>query len=132
LSLSRVELFARIRRDRRSDPQVSVRTLADRYQVHRRTVREALAAAVPKERKKPPPRRSVLEPAHGWIDAMLREDLTSPRKQKHTTSRIHQADSSLEKLSPQTQNPRDHPLRRRPISGPDLQKYRYTVAAARH
>ncbi|HZD14276.1 MAG TPA: hypothetical protein VE196_03955 [Pseudonocardiaceae bacterium] len=41
MSLSRVELFARIRRDRRTDPQVSVRTLADRYQVHRKTVREA-------------------------------------------------------------------------------------------
>jgi hypothetical protein len=58
-----VELFARIRRDRRTDPRVSVRTLADRYQVHRRAVREALASAVPKERKKSPRRRSVLEPA---------------------------------------------------------------------
>ncbi|MFF4598133.1 IS21 family transposase [Amycolatopsis sp. NPDC001319] len=70
------------------DPDVSVRTLSDRYRVHRRTVREALESAVPKERKKPPPRRSVLEPAHGWIDEMLREDLTAPRKQKHTTIRI--------------------------------------------
>lgn len=70
------------------DPQVSVRTLADRYQVHRRTVREALAGAVPRERKKPPARRSVLEPAYGWIDAMLREDLAAPRKQRHTTDRI--------------------------------------------
>ncbi len=90
MSLSRVELFARIRGDRRLDPQVSVRALADRYQVHRRTVREALAGATPKERKKPPPRRSVLEPVYGWIDAILREDLTSPRKQKHTTNRIYQ------------------------------------------
>ena len=90
MSLSRVELFARIRRDRRTDPQVSVRTLADRYQVHRRTVREALDHAVPKERKKPSRRRSVLEPAYGWIDAMLREDLAAPRKQKHTTDRIRQ------------------------------------------
>lgn len=90
MSLSRVELFARIRRDRRTDPDVSVRALAERYGVHRRTVREALANAVPKERKKPPPRRSVLEPAYGWIDEMLREDLGSPRKQKHTTIRIYQ------------------------------------------
>lgn len=88
MSLSRVELFARIRRDRRMDPQVSVRTLANRYRVHRRTVREALDSAVPKERKKLPPRRSVLEPAYGWIDAMLREDLAAPRKQKHTSERI--------------------------------------------
>ncbi|MGH3430535.1 MAG: IS21 family transposase, partial [Mycobacteriales bacterium] len=69
---------------------MSVRTLADRYQVHRRAVREALASAVPKERKKPPRRRSVLEPAYGWIDAMLRQDLASPRKQQHTTIRIYQ------------------------------------------
>ncbi|MBB4689812.1 transposase [Amycolatopsis jiangsuensis] len=84
-----MELFARIRRDRRLDPDVSVRTLAERYRVHRRAVREALESAVPKERKKPPPRRSVLEPAHGWIDEMLREDLAAPRKQKHTTIRIY-------------------------------------------
>jgi transposase len=90
LSLSRVELFARIRRDRRMDPQVSVRALAKRYEVHRRAVREALASAVPKERKKPPRRRSVLEPAYGWIDAMLREDLAAPRKQRHTVERIRQ------------------------------------------
>ncbi|MCE7011762.1 IS21 family transposase [Kibdelosporangium philippinense] len=88
--MSRVELFERIRRDRRLDPDASVRTLAERYKVHRRTVREALANAVPKERKKPPPRRSVLEPAYGLIDEMLIADLSSPRKQKHTTARIYQ------------------------------------------
>lgn len=72
------------------DPQVSVRTLADRYRVHRRTVREALDNAVPKDRKKLPSRRSVLEPAYGWIDEMLREDLAAPRKQRHTSERIRQ------------------------------------------
>lgn len=89
-SLTRVELFERIRRDRRLDPEVSVRTLAERYRVHRRTVREALERAVPKQRRKPPPRRSKLEPAYGWIDDMLRADLAAPRKQKHTVTRIHQ------------------------------------------
>ncbi|MGW7537818.1 IS21 family transposase [Amycolatopsis sp. NPDC054798] len=88
--MSRVELFARIRADRRRDPDVSVRELAGRYSVHRRTVREALASAVPRERKKPPPRPSMLEPAYGWIDEMLRADLSAPRKQKHTTDRIRQ------------------------------------------
>ncbi|MBB5155986.1 IS21 family transposase [Saccharopolyspora phatthalungensis] len=88
--MSRVELFARIRRDRRLEPDLSVRALAERYGVHRRTVREALESAVPKERKKPPPRRSVLEPAYGLIDEMLRADLSAPRKQKHTTARIYQ------------------------------------------
>ncbi len=87
--LSRVELFERIRRDRRVDPGVSMRELARRHGVHRRTVREALAAAEPPPRKKPARSRTlVLEPAMGWIDAMLREDLAAPRKQRHTSQRI--------------------------------------------
>jgi transposase len=88
--LSRVDLYARIRRDRRVDPGVSVRELARRHGVHRRTVREALVSAVPPERKKPArPRSLVLEPAMGWIDQILREDLAAPRKQRHTVRRIY-------------------------------------------
>jgi len=83
-------LFERIRRDRRVDPGVSVRELARRHGVHRRTVREALVSAVPRERKKPARSRAlVLEPAMGWIDAILREDLAAPRKQRHTMRRIY-------------------------------------------
>lgn len=89
--MSRVELFERIRRDRRLEPQVSVRALALRHGVHRRTVRLALEAAVPPERKKQVRgRRSVLEPAMGWIDEILRADLGAPRKQRHTSERIFQ------------------------------------------
>jgi len=88
--LSRVELFERVRRDRRLEPGVPVRELARRYGVHRRTVREALGSASPPERKKPARSRTlVLEPAMDWIDAMLREDLQAPRKQRHTIQRIH-------------------------------------------
>jgi len=47
---SKVELFAAIRRDARVEG-LSVRALAVRYQVHRRTVRQALASAVPPARK---------------------------------------------------------------------------------
>ena len=47
---SRVELFEKIRRDRRLD-DVSIRELADRHGVHRRTVRQALDDAVPPPRK---------------------------------------------------------------------------------
>jgi hypothetical protein len=32
----------------------------------------------------------VLDPAKDWIDAVLREDLTAPRKQKHTARRIYE------------------------------------------
>jgi transposase len=88
--LSRVDLFERIRRDHRVEPGVSVRELSRRHGVHRRTVREALASAVPPERKQPARTRSlVLEPAMGWIDQILREDLAAPRKQRHTIRRIY-------------------------------------------
>jgi transposase len=56
---SRVELYAAIRRDARAEG-LSVRALARRHGVHRRTVREALSSAWPTPRKKPPSRRSVL------------------------------------------------------------------------
>ncbi|GGU68613.1 hypothetical protein [Streptomyces lavendofoliae] len=69
---------------------MSQRALAEKYGTHRRTVRQALNCAVPPPRKKPAPWATVLDPAKGWIDAMLREDVAAPRKQKHTARRIHQ------------------------------------------
>ena len=60
--MSRVELFAAIRRDRRADPTVSGRSLAKRYRVSRRTVAAALANAVPLQHKPSQPRASVLDP----------------------------------------------------------------------
>ena len=56
---SKVDLFAAIRRDSRVEG-LSVRGLARKYGVHRRTVREALSSAWPRPRKKLPPRRSRL------------------------------------------------------------------------
>jgi len=88
--LSRTELFAAIRRDKRLDPELSQRARAEKYGVHRRTVRQALLSAVPPPRKKPVPRAAVLDPAKPWIDEMLREDASAPRKQKHAARRIHQ------------------------------------------
>lgn len=52
---SRVELFEQIRRDHRLG-EVSIRELADRHKVHRRTVRQALEGAVPPPRKVYPAR----------------------------------------------------------------------------
>ena len=61
---SRVELFEKIRRDRRLD-DVSIRELADRHGVHRRTVRQALDDAVPPPRKVYPARpRPAID---GWV-----------------------------------------------------------------
>jgi transposase len=84
----RVELFAAIRRDARVEG-LSIRELARRHRVHRRTVRQALASATPPPRK---PRAGVayrLEPYKKFIDEMLLADTTAPRKQRHTARRIH-------------------------------------------
>ncbi len=84
---SRVELFARIRRDARVEG-LSIRELARRHGVGRPTVRQALLQAEPPPRK--PRVRSAprLEPFKAAIDAMLVEDTTAPRKQKHTSRRV--------------------------------------------
>ena len=84
---SRVELFAAIRRDARVEG-LSIRALADRHQVHRRTVRQALASAVPPARKTPVRTSRRLDPYKCAIDEMLRVDLDAPRKQRHTARRV--------------------------------------------
>lgn len=84
---SKVDLFAAVRRDRRVEG-CSIRELAERYHVHRRTVRHALASAQPPERKTPARAAPVLGRFAGAIDAMLREDLDAPRKQRHTARRV--------------------------------------------
>jgi transposase len=85
--VSRVELFEAIRRDHRRDG-LSVRALADRHGVHRRTVRQALEAAAPPERKRPVRVAPRMDPVKPLIDVMLRQDLDAPRKQRHTVRRI--------------------------------------------
>jgi len=82
-----VELFEAIRRDHRRDG-LSIRALADRHGVHRRTVRQALGDAVPPVRKIPVRAAPKLDPAKALIDAMLTVDLTAPRKQRHTARRV--------------------------------------------
>jgi len=84
---SRVELFEAIRRDHRRE-ELSIRQLAARHGVHRRTVRAALASADPPARKTPVRAAPKLEQVAPWLDAMLRQDLTAPRKQQHTARRV--------------------------------------------
>lgn len=86
---SRVELFEKIRRDRREG--LSIRELADRHGTHRRTVRQALADAVPPPRRAYPARpRPAIDQWAKVIDAWLIADKDAPRKQRHTARRIWQ------------------------------------------
>ncbi len=84
---TRMELFARIRRDARVEG-CSIRQLARRHQVGRATVRMALAQAEPPPRKVPVRCSPKLDPFKAAIDAMLTADIDAPRKQRHTARRI--------------------------------------------
>lgn len=84
---SRVELFESIRRDARLEG-MGVRALANKHRVHRRTVRQALASAVPPERKRAERRCPVLDAWKPLIDAWVTVDETLPTKQRHTAHRV--------------------------------------------
>jgi transposase len=90
MAWSRVELFEQIRRDRRVE-KLSIRELAERYRVHRRTVRQALASAMPPPRKAYARRsRPAMDPWVEVIDSWLLGDREVPRKQRHTARRVWQ------------------------------------------
>jgi transposase len=83
----RVELFESIRRDQRLE-RLSIRELAVKHKVHRRTVRQALAAAVPPERKVATRDAPVSGPYEELIREWLIADKTAPRNQRHTAHRV--------------------------------------------
>ena len=84
-----MEQFERIRRDHR-DEGLSVRALAARHRVHRRTVRQALVDAVPPAPKAPVRASPALGPHEATVRGWLIADLDAPRKQRHTARRVWQ------------------------------------------
>jgi transposase len=86
---SRVEQFEQIRRDRDREG-LSLRALAVRHGVHRRTVKQALASPMPPAKRAPVGRPAPkLGPYRSVIDGWLEADRAAPRKQRHTARRIH-------------------------------------------
>src|SRR5712691_1892296 len=84
---AKVELFEEIRREY----EFGVGTIAGvsgKVKVHRRMVREAIASALPKARKKTERPHSKLQAAIPFVDQILQGDRQAPRKQRHTPHRI--------------------------------------------
>ena len=84
---AKVELFEEIRREYEFGVG-TVKGVARKLKVHRRIVREAIANALPRPRKKIEQRQGKLRPYAPLIDRMLEEDRRAPRKQRHTAHRI--------------------------------------------
>ena len=87
-----VELFEAIRREYEHGVG-TVKGVARKLGVHRRMVREALADAVPRAKRKAERARPAVGPVMEFIDAVLRADRKAPRKQRHTAHRISRADT---------------------------------------
>ena len=82
-----MELFEQIRREYEFGTG-TIKGVAEKLGVHRRTVRQALESALPPERRRPVRERAVLAPAIDFINRILEEDARAPRKQRHTATRI--------------------------------------------
>lgn len=82
-----MELFEQIRREYEYGDG-TIRGIAKKLGIHRRMVRDALAHAMPEERKPPVRERPKLKQAIPFIEAILEADRKAPRKQRHTAHRI--------------------------------------------
>ena len=87
---TKVELFEQIRKAHAGLESPSIRDLARTYGVHRRTVRQALADAVPPARKVTVRVSPSLEPWKKTIEGWIEADKEMPKKQRHTARRVFQ------------------------------------------
>ncbi len=84
---AKVERFEELRREFEFGVG-TVLGVARKFGVHRREVRQALASAVPPERKQGVWACPALDPVKPFIEKMLLADRQAPRKQRHTAHRI--------------------------------------------
>lgn len=89
MARSRVELFEEIRKAHDRE-ELGIRALANRFGVHRRAVRQALASPTPPPRKPTVHPSPVLDPWKATINRWLTEDAAAPKKQRHTARRVFQ------------------------------------------
>jgi transposase len=85
---AKVELFEEIRREYEFGVG-TIKGVARKLGVHRRMVRQALANALPPERKRPERDSPKLAMVKEFIDGVLEADRKVHRKQRHTAHRIY-------------------------------------------
>src|SRR5215831_20656873 len=82
-----MQLYKRLRREYEQGLG-TIRGVAQKYKVHRRTVRAALKNAVPPKRKVTPRDRPKMALAIPFIDVILENDIKSTFDQRHTAHQI--------------------------------------------